>query len=65
MIPYDMISYDMISYDMKSYDMISYDIISYDMRSYDMIAAAAPRLKPMKRMENRNFFKNFDFEKRH
>ena len=58
-----MISYDMISYDMTPYDMISYDMISYDMISYDMIAAAAPRLKPMKRMENRTFFWNFDFEK--
>ena len=58
-----MISYDMISYDMISHHMISYDMISYDMISYDMIAAAAPRLKPMKRMENRTFFRIFDFEK--
>ena len=61
-ISYDMISYDMMSYDMISYDMISYDMISYDI-SYDMIAAAAPRLKEIQTMENRTFFRNFDFEK--
>ena len=43
---------------MISYDMISYDMIAYEMISNDMIAAAAPRLKPMQRIEYR-FFQEF------
>ena len=31
-------------------------MISYDIISYDMIAAAAPRLKQVQRMENQTFF---------
>ena len=52
-------------YHMISYDVIWYHMISYDVIWYHMIAAASPRLRPMKRMENRTFFGNFDFEKWH
>ena len=60
-----MMFYDVIWYHMTSYDIIWCHMISYDAIWYHMIAAVAPRLKPMKRMENQFFFMNFDFEKWH
>ena len=62
---YNIISYAIISYDIISYDIISYDIISYHIIWYHMIAAASPRLRPKKRMENRTVFGKIDFEKWH